>query len=384
MSKLRKRYAITGTGLEKLLDVLKKQGFHLYNVRRTKAHCLEFSIPVRQYKALEAYIEQKGFSMQELAPSGLLQILLSIQRRRLLWLFAAAACCFSFLFLQFIWNIRITGAGIYRGEVNQWLQEQKINAGILKKDIDLTDLCEALLYRLPRITWVRARIQGVTLTIDITEGVSLPETVLSDKKGNIVASCDGVIQTVEVFSGTAAVKPGDSVLKGQVLIKGEERSGADLANKTVQAKGKVTARIWRSADALITASEYISLPTGQTWHSRNISTPWFSAFPADAPDYLTYDTETAIVPVGGAWIPLWIEKTQYTELYTEQKLRDMETVKSEAGQLAMHNLLIKCAKNDVIIDKTLNFSMIEGDTILATATAELIADIGLFAPQISD
>ena len=40
MSKLRKRYAITGTGLEKLLDMLKKQGFSLYNVRRTKAHCL--------------------------------------------------------------------------------------------------------------------------------------------------------------------------------------------------------------------------------------------------------------------------------------------------------------------------------------------------------
>ena len=37
-----------------------------------------------------------------------------------------------------------------------------------------------------------------------------------------------------------------------------------------------------------------------------------------------------------------------------------------------------------MFDKFLYFSMIEGDTIQATATAELVADIGAFRPRISD
>ena len=384
MSKLQKRYAVSGTGLEKLLDLLKKQGFTLYGVRRVQARCLEFSVPVRQSRALEEWMEQRGFSIRELPAKGLLQFLTSVRRRRLLMAFSIFACCFCILFLQCIWDVQVTGAGIYRGEVNGWLREQKIHAGILKKSVDLDALCEGLLYRLPQIAWVRARIDGVTLSIEITEGVPAPSYAAPDENGNIVAACDGVIHTIDVFAGTAAVSPGQSVKKGQVLIKGEERNGLDNSVKSVHARGKVMARIWKSADSLVSASAIVSHPTGRTADILSVSTPWFSLSRSASPNYLTWDMETEKIPVGSAWIPLWIDKTRYTELYLEKATRDIEEAKREAGQLAMHNLLLKCAKNDVIIDKSLNFSMIEGDNIQATATAELIADIGIFAPQTSD
>ena len=80
MSKLQKRYAVSGTGLEKLLDLLKKQGFNLYGVRRVQARCLEFSVPVRQSGALEEWMEQRGFSIRELPAKGLLQFLTSVRR----------------------------------------------------------------------------------------------------------------------------------------------------------------------------------------------------------------------------------------------------------------------------------------------------------------
>ena len=384
MFDLRKRFAVSGTGLEKLLEVLKAQGFSLYNVRRSKAHCLEFSAPVGQCGALREYIEQRGFSLQELPAVGPMRFLATIRQRRLLGLFAAAACCVIFFLLQFIWNIQISGAGIYRGEINQWLQEQGIGAGSYKNNINLNKLCEDLLFRLPHITWVRAQIQGFSLKIDITEGIPFPDTPDPGKKGNIVAACDGVIQTIDVFSGTAAVSPGETVREGQVLIRGAERNGPDDSVISVQARGKITARTWKSADASVEAAEYASLPTGRTADTVNILTPWFSVFPPETPDFLTFDAESRDQPVGGAWIPVWVSKTRYTEIYLEEKERNMEAVKEEAGRLAMHHLLLKCGKNDVIIDKWLNFSMIEGDTIQATATAELIADIGRFAPQITD
>ena len=50
----------------------------------------------------------------------------------------------------------------------------------------------------------------------------------------------------------------------------------------------------------------------------------------------------------------------------------------------MQKLLTFCVGSDEIIDKWLDYSMIEGENILATATAELLVDIGRFLPESSD
>ena len=68
----------------------------------------------------------------------------------------------------------------------------------------------------------------------------------------------------------------------------------------------------------------------------------------------------------------------------EKTQRDASAVQAEAGLLATRLLMAACDQNDEIIDEFLNFSIIEGKTILATATAELVTDIGRFSPGISD
>ena len=63
-------------------------------------------------------------------------------------------------------------------------------------------------------------------------------------------------------------------------------------------------------------------------------------------------------------------------ILVENKPRNLAGAKAEAGALAMQNLLFTCTNDDEIIDKALNFSMIEGDNITVTATAEVLRDIG--------
>ena len=299
-------------------------------------------------------------------------------------IFALISCIITFVLLQFIWRIEISGAGVYKGEINRWLAEQEIMPGVLRRSVPLKTLCDDLLFRLPRIAWVRAEVQGVTLKINVTEGVPMPDLISPERSGDIIAACDGVIRSIEVYSGTACVSPGDTVLSGQVLIQGAERGKLDSESQTAAAKGKILARTWQSADAAVKTVSYISVPTGNNASSFQLKTPWFSVFPEQSPDYLTQEIETRSIPLGGAWFPLWAEKTTYTEIYLEESPRDIEEAKREAGQLAMRKLLLKCAKNDEIIDKHIIFSMIEEDTVQATATAELIADIGRFSPQIPD
>ena len=129
--------------------------------------------------------------------------------------------------------------------------------------------------------------------------------------------------------------------------------------------------------------ECVSVPTGNSVSMNIIKMPWLSISFFSEPSYLTYDTDIKKQYIGEVWFPVWTEKTTYQEILVENKPRNLAEAKAEAGALAMQNLLFTCTNDDEIIDKALNFSMIEGDTIQATATAEIITDIGIFSLQIS-
>ena len=100
-----------------------------------------------------------------------------------------------------------------------------------------------------------------------------------------------------------------------------------------------------------------------------------------SPSYLTEEFESSYLPVGGAWIPLQVEKRTVFELYLQQEAPDEAAIKAEAARLSLQNLLLKCSKNDEIIDKWLYYSMIEGGILSATVTAQVLTEIGLFSPE---
>ena len=79
----------------------------------------------------------------------------------------------------------------------------------------------------------------------VSSACLLREASPSSDGVNVVASCDGVIVSVEPTSGTAVVVPGQTVHKGDLLISGVTGGGA------VRASGKVTATVTREFTATV-------------------------------------------------------------------------------------------------------------------------------------
>ncbi len=379
---IKKGYSISGMGLERLLETLKKQQIPLYDVKRTAARTLQLYTAIQQSAQVEETAAQLGFVIKALPARGAAQRLEALKRQKLLPIFALIMLFLLLGALRFVWHVEISGAGIYLGEVRSFLAEQRIVPGIPKSAVNIQALCDALLYRLPRVTWVRAEIRGLTLHVDITQGTPAPTLESNDGNGSIVAARDGVIEEIRVYSGTAAVKPGDTVRAGDVLIQGWEH-GSDDTPMPVRARGTVRARVWYSAQATAPAAEIISLPTGNIAQRQAISSPWFCCYREEAPAYLTSDHETARIPIGGVWLPVWRETTTYTEVALEKGARDLQAAQAEAGTLAMRRLLRLCGENDEMIDKWLDYSMIDGETILASATMEVITEAGRFLAESS-
>ena len=83
--------------------------------------------------------------------------------------------------------------------------------------VDAKALESALSYRYPQVAWFQVYVTNMTLTVQVAHGVPMPEMAEAET-GDLTADRNGIIHSIRVFAGTPAVKPGDVVQKGDVLI----------------------------------------------------------------------------------------------------------------------------------------------------------------------
>ena len=363
-----------GLGMEKLLNEARKQGISFSRVKREKSRSLLLRCSPKDYAAFRALAEEKGYEVSEAQPVGFLRLEKRLGKRIGLWAGALIALGLLIWALGYVWDVRVENAGAYLGEVRSFLEEQGVRPGIRRSAVSLSALRDKLAWRLPKVKWVRTEWEGVSLVVRLEEGVPPPDTVSYEGSGDVVAAADGLIHRVTTYAGTPLVKAGDFVKAGQTLIKGEER-GKDNAVHPVQARGEVIARQWISVAARVPVTETVSEPTGRETALRVIETPFFAWCREEEPDYLTSDRDRKTVPLGGAWLPVWLARETFSEVALREQDRDLEEVKREGAEAAVFRLN-QAVIYDETVDKWINFSMIEGDNITVTATAEVLRDIG--------
>lgn len=376
MDGLRVTCEIKGLGMEKLLNEARKAGLSLGAVRRLPGRAVRLRCAAGDYAALKALAEGKGFSVGPARPVGALRGAVWLKKR---WgLAAGAALCLGLMIwaMGYVWQVRIENAGSYAGEVRAFLQERGIFPGVRRSRVHLDQVRDALEWYLPRVQWVRAEWRGVGLRVTLEEGAPPPEKEDGAQGGSVVAARDGLVTQIVTYAGTPLVKPGDFVRAGQTLIAGEEKA-ANGEKRAVRPRGEVTARVWEAARAAIPLTEWRSLPTGREEERRVIETPFFSWASGSGPDYLTADREVSLLPVGGAWVPVWMRRESIREAALEKTPRDREEALREAEALALFRLREKLKITETV-DKWINFRMIEGDTIVVEAAGEMLTAIGRY------
>lgn len=150
------------------------------------------------------------------------------------------------------------------------------------------------------------------MQIMVHEGTVAGDT--TDEKGccDLVASRDGVIDSVVTLAGTPAVSAGETVRKGQVLIRGEERGSQETVHP-VAARGLVMAYVWDAATARVDATEIRTEYTGREEWCDVLTTPWFSLTGQQARSYEQQDVTEKQIPLGGLFIPVTIHRQKRME-----------------------------------------------------------------------
>ncbi|KUO64044.1 MAG: sporulation protein [Gracilibacter sp. BRH_c7a] len=142
-----------------------------------------------------------------------------------------------------------------------------------KNQLDLDEVSKQLQENLSDIVWATMEERGTNIRIRVVEK-TLPEKVIY--KGDLVAAKTGYVEEIIIIQGQPAVKEGQLVEAGQVLIKaaggmveysydmGDKKDSQENIVNAPAAKGFVRGKVWYSAEKKVLLEEDIVEKTGRT------------------------------------------------------------------------------------------------------------------------
>lgn len=373
MKGYRRRFRAEGLNLERLILRAGADGIRLQRMRR-KGSKLSGIVAEGDLTRLRILAEQGGWRLQSGERVGMGRIEDWLCRR--VWL--VIGCLLTGIAVvaaaQMMWRVDVVDGGIYEADIRQYLSEKGIHPLQWKRQIDLAALRDELEWRYPQIAWVEVGWRGVTLQIRIAEGTPSGKTISISGACDVVALRDGIVTSVVTVAGTPQVTVGEIVRKGQVLIQGVERVGQEQS-QSVAARGCVQARVWDAAAVTMSVWETETVYTGRRYETVAVTLPWFPLWKGDDAVYDQEDVAVRLTPLGGIFLPAVIRQETHMEAKVNSKKRSAEQVKGEAGVAALRKLRQKIGNDDDLVDKWVEFAMIESEQVYAVAYGERIIDI---------
>lgn len=261
--------SITGNKNERLVNLATSRGLQFWDLRRYKDKvCLK--ILARDFKALHPLVRMASCKVKIEHKVGLPFLIFKGRRRKGLFVGALMFFIALYFFSSFVWFVDIVGVErLSQEEVLVIANDFGIRPGILKRSLDFRRLEDQFVLAHEGIAWAGISLKGTLLQIEIVESILQPE-IIKDP-ADLVARKDGLVEEILVLSGEPEVKPGENVLRGQVLIRGELKPGrADFFAEgqegvpvlEVRARGSVKAIVRYESVTEVAREQTLKWPTG--------------------------------------------------------------------------------------------------------------------------
>lgn len=241
------RCLVTGEETLRFVNLCRNNGIELRHLVR-RENAIQMEIDAKNFKKLRPLVRKTHVKIHILNRHGPAFFFYRHKRR---WWFLLGMTVFAgmiYMLSLFVWQIDIDGNRKYTDAlILQALAQMDVKTGCRKSEIDLPEIEEELRIMYNEITWVSASIAGTKLQIELREGdlkisgssgggqtgnvkrvenrENNPKTQNGESETdlpvNLVADEDAIITNLVVRRGTVAVRYGDEVKKGDVLIEGK-------------------------------------------------------------------------------------------------------------------------------------------------------------------
>ncbi|MEE1279641.1 MAG: sporulation protein YqfD, partial [Oscillospiraceae bacterium] len=231
---------IKGNKTEEFLNICAKKRFDLFQIEfgkdKTVMSCL-----VTTYKQIQK-LKIKGLNRKIIKKRGI-RFTLHRYRKRAGLLVGSIMMVALLIFLSgFVWNIDVTGnERLSTNVILQTLEECGFCEGERKSRLDISEIENQMMMRLPDLSWISINLDGSFAHIEVKERTMPPVSEDVSRPSNLVASMDGQIIKMEIVKGKPMVVVGSGVVKGELLVAGLYNDKKD--NIIIEhSSGKVLAR----------------------------------------------------------------------------------------------------------------------------------------------
>ena len=338
---LRGSYTVTARAESvcRALNVLMKNNVPFYGVKAEGGGLVGFCLEPDAFRKYVALTAEMTIEDERVTRRGLFAFASGYKMR--IGFFIGALLCAALLAASsfFVWDINVTGqTGLSEKEILKTLEGYGLYIGAYIPNIDTMRLENELVIDTEELSYASINLRGTVAEVVVrerkekdVENISLPS--------NLVASCDGQIESIEVRGGMPTVKKGQIVKKGQLLVSGVIDSQA-VGYRLVRARGEIYARISRSFTAEVPLVREKKSRTGEKktrvtirFFAKKINL--FSNNDISFEKYDTIEEEKRLCLFDRVELPVFIIKTTYSEYVTEtEKISEEQALSIAEKELA--------------------------------------------------
>ena len=373
---------IEGFFIERFLNICTQKEIFLKDLHRENSTYIKVKILKSDFKEIRSIAKKTKCKVKIEKKFGLPFFINRYRKRKIFAIASIVIAIFIFIATKFVWNIEVIGnEKISIEDIKKLVAEYGIEEGKLKSGINTEKISNLIRLNREDLAWIGITIKGTNVIVTVEESIEIPEIIDEEKVCDIIAIEDSVISKIIVRNGTARVKVGDEVKKGDLLVEGvmegvntgirEVHADADIFGKKIYAKA---------------AKEYFvqneKIETGKREEKKEICinnfTINFNKRLSKFENYDTICTRKKIKILSNFCLPFEIKKTEYIEYKNEQKIFSNEELISKIEKRLEEELELEfeISKYEEKYKKRDVYTNIEEDGITVELVYEIKKKIG--------
>ena len=373
------RISIEGYYIERFINICKKRNITIWNLKRNKNTMLFFNVRIKEFKEVCKILKQMNCKLKIRSKKGLPFLMYKYKKRKTFAILLIIVVFIIGLSSMYVWNVDIIEENNQElPNIRQDIEEAGIKLGTLKSKINSKEIINKIRLKRNDVAWMGIEKKGTNIIVKLVKADQKPEIVDTNEYCNIVSDKTGVITKINAQNGTANVKVGDTINKGDILINGW-MEGKYTGIRYVHAKGEIEAKVWYTKNKKI---PYILTQTRETGNQENKYSLKINNFEINFLKkyskfeiYDTIETDSKFRIFSDFYLPISVVKTTFKEKENYTQKYTLEEAKTLGIEELQEELKKEIKDEKKIVNKNINTYEKE-DGVEIYVTYEVLENIG--------
>ena len=351
MAKKLFQYKITIKTLnqENLFNKLYLKNIKISALKRKSRQETEFIINSSDLNSTRNFLIKENIEILNIEPVSFNSFLQQILKRSGIFIAIIVLTVIMFVGNKYVLKMNINGLKyLNNSEISEFLKDEYHIRDFSDKNlIKPNEIEQGLLENFPEISMVSVMVKGLTLIINIKEK-SIDEINNINGFPNIVSNFNGRIISLNLISGTAVVKPGAIVKKGDILVKAETSNSLGEI-KNIKAQAKINAEVWVQESETFWEYKTQIIETGNKITKRIVYLGNIELFNNDnANTFSKFNIEEKEITPYNILLPIKVKYITFKEVQEQQIHSNFEEEKNDIFSRLKENALQNLEENDII------------------------------------